>query len=276
MTSRGLPSDRLIAALPAAHRTFLERALPLLAADERLIGVAAGGSLVLGTTDAFSDLDLVIGVEPAAYEAVLADRKPLAAQLGRLLSAFTGEHVGEPRLLICLYDEPLLHVDLKFVSEERLAERVEQPLILWQRGARLSEAFAHGTARYPAPDLQWIEDRFWTWVHYVAMKLARGELFEAIDATSVMRAWVLGPLSLARAGARPQGVRRIEFSAPEAVEPLKATLATYDRESARAALHATVLAYRALRDALATDDLRRGTDAEAAAVRVLAELSFAT
>ena len=261
---------------PPHLQAFLDAALPRLAADPRLVGVAAAGSWITGVMDEYSDLDLWIAVEPAHEAEVARERQAIAASLGPLLSAFTGEHVGEPRLLICLYDEPLLHVDLKFVSEERLAERVEQPLILWQRGARLSEAFAHGTARYPAPDLQWIEDRFWTWVHYVAMKLARGELFEAIDATSVMRAWVLGPLSLARAGARPQGVRRIEFSAPEAVEPLKATLATYDRESARAALHATVLAYRALRDALATDDLRRGTDAEAAAVRVLAELSFAT
>ncbi|MER7057532.1 MULTISPECIES: hypothetical protein [unclassified Streptomyces] len=28
------------------------------------------------------------------------------------------------------------------------------------------------------PDLQWIEDRFWIWVHYGATKLGRGELFE--------------------------------------------------------------------------------------------------
>ena len=31
-------------------------------------------------------------------------------------ATFTGEHVGESRVLICLYGPPLLHVDLKFVS----------------------------------------------------------------------------------------------------------------------------------------------------------------
>jgi hypothetical protein len=31
-----------------------------------------------------------------------------------LLVGFTGEHVGEPRVLICLYGPPVLHVDLKF------------------------------------------------------------------------------------------------------------------------------------------------------------------
>ena len=43
-------------------------------------------------------------------------RVQLAESLHLLLAAFTGEHVGEPRLLICLYRSPLLHVDLKYVS----------------------------------------------------------------------------------------------------------------------------------------------------------------
>ncbi|NRS94850.1 hypothetical protein DFH40_002566 [Clostridium beijerinckii] len=44
------------------------------------------------------------------------ERIKIAESLGTLLSAFTGEHVGEPRLLICLCEPELLHVDLKFVS----------------------------------------------------------------------------------------------------------------------------------------------------------------
>ena len=46
----------------------------------------------------------------------MAQRKVLAGTLGHLLHAFTGEHVGEPRLLICLYGPELLHVDLKFMD----------------------------------------------------------------------------------------------------------------------------------------------------------------
>lgn len=51
--------------------------------------------------------------------------RELAGTLGHLLHAFTGEHVGEPRLLICLYGPELLHVDLKFVTLEMLTQRVE-------------------------------------------------------------------------------------------------------------------------------------------------------
>ena len=80
-------------------------ALPTLTADKRLVGVAAGGSFLTKTMDAYSDIDLVLVAEPGGYEDLLATRIDLAERLGNLLVAFTGEHVGEPRLLICLYDK---------------------------------------------------------------------------------------------------------------------------------------------------------------------------
>ena len=45
----------------------------------------------------------------------MGERRTIAESCGGLLAAFTGEHVGEPRLLICLYGPPLAHVNLKFV-----------------------------------------------------------------------------------------------------------------------------------------------------------------
>ena len=107
----------LPSSVPEPHRKFLQSALEVLQRDERLLGVAAGGSLLSNSMDEFSDLDLVIATEAAQHGQVLAERPRIAASLGPLLSAFTGEHVGEPRLLVCLYaGEPPLHVDLKFVA----------------------------------------------------------------------------------------------------------------------------------------------------------------
>jgi uridine kinase len=233
--------------VPAAHRAFLEAALPVLRADPRLVGVAAGGSYLTETMDEHSDLDLVIAVEPPQVAAVMAERSRIAAALGPLLAAFTGEHVGEPRLLICLYDQPLLHVDLKFVSLDDVAERVEDPAVLWERDGRLAAALTGGRALYPAPDPQWIEDRFWIWVHYAATKIARGELFEALGFLAFLRGSVLGPLALARAGARPSGVRKIEQLAPDVVPGLRQTVAAHDAADCRRALRASVDLYRALR-----------------------------
>jgi len=49
--------------------------------------------------DAFSDIDLLLACEPADLVTLLEDRAALAAQLGELVAYFTGEHVGEPRLM---------------------------------------------------------------------------------------------------------------------------------------------------------------------------------
>jgi predicted nucleotidyltransferase len=230
-----------------SHRSTLEAAIAALKEDSRIVGVAAGGSYITGAMDEYSDLDLVIAIEPDACAAVSAERKQIAARMGKLVAAFTGEHVGEPRLLICLYESPLMHVDLKFVSLDDAAARVEDPVILWERDGRLAAALREDVARYPAPDLQWIEDRVWIWTHYCATKIGRGELFEALDFLSFLRSQVLGPLALAAAGARPSGVRKIEMLAPDFVAKLAATVAIHDRASCVSALEAGVRLYLELR-----------------------------
>lgn len=255
-----------MAGVPEPHATFLRNAVARLGEDARLVAVAAGGSYLTGTMDEFSDLDLVVAVEADALAEVLADRPRIAASLGPLLAAFTGEHVGEPRVLICLYGPPLLHVDLKFVALPDAVQRVEDPDILWDRNGRLSAVLRTREARFPAPDRQWIEDRFWIWVHYGAAKIGRGELFEAHDFLGYLRMQVLGPLALEAAGARPSGVRRIEMAAPGAARALEATLATHDAPSLVRALRAAADQYRGLRDARPAPSLVRRKDAEAAAM----------
>lgn len=233
--------------LPPTHRDFLHDALAILRIDSRIVGVAAGGSYASDSMDEHSDLDLVIAVEPEHVARVMAERAGIAASLGPLLASFTGEHVGEPRLLICLYAPVPLHVDLKFVAVPDLAERVEDPVVLWERDGRVTTALASGSAAYPRPDMKWIEDRFWIWVHYGASRIARGELFEAMDFLAFLRMVVLGPLALERGGARPQGVRKIEMAAPTFADRLRKTVAQHDAVSCAEALEAAVDLYRDLR-----------------------------
>jgi len=248
--------------VPEVHAAFLRSAVARLSEDPRLVGVAAGGSYVTRTMDEFSDLDLLVAAEPEAYPSVLADRQRIAGDLGNLLSAFTGEHVGEPRVLICLYGPGPLHVDLKFVSLSDVAVRVEDPAILWERDGRLREALAGGSPRFPPPDRQWIEDRFWVWVHYGATKIGRGELFEAHDFLAFLRAQVLGPLALHLRGERPSGVRRLELAAPDLAEQMRSTLAGYDAGSCAVALNAAAEIYRKLRGAPGGGSLVRREAAE--------------
>ena len=259
--------------LPAPHAAFLAPALARLRQDARLVGVAAAGSFARADVDEHSDIDLVVAVEPAAFDAVLRDRQSIAAALGPLLTAFTGEHVGEPRLLICLYGPPLLHVDLKFVALPDAAQRVDENVVLWEREGRLSAVLATARAAYPAPDLQWIEDRIWTWVHYMAGKIARGEFFDTLDGLGFVRARVLGPLLLQLHGAQPNGVRRVEARAPAHLDALRATVAEHDAASCERALRATVALYRELRERSATASLVRRSAAEAASLAYLDEVN---
>jgi predicted nucleotidyltransferase len=261
----------LPSSMPEAHRRFLRASIDVLRGDSRFVGIAVGGSFLTNSMDEFSDLDLLVATEASDHGSVMTDRHRIAESLGRLLAAFTGEHVGEPRLLICLYDatQPL-HVDLKFVALPDVAKRVEDPAVLWEREGRLTRALEDGAAEYPMPQTQWIEDRFWVWVHYAAAKVGRGEIFEAIDFLSFLRATVLGPLALARSGARPAGVRKLERLAPNYVDPLRATVAAHDAADCARALRECVESYRSFRATGAAVEVRGA--AETAAMEYLVEV----
>ena len=164
----------------------------------------------------------------------------------------------------------LLHVDLKFVAQADLADRVEDGVVVWERDAAVSRAHRASPARWPAPDPQWIEDRVWPWVHYGAAKLGRGELFECLDMLAYLRKRVLGPLLAVRAGdERPQDVRRIERRAPEAVAALAATIGDHSPAGCARALEAAVALYLRLRG----PEVRRNEAAESASRAYLADLA---
>lgn len=259
--------------LPHQHSEFIDHAVSVLAEDARIVGVAAGGSYADDRMDEFSDIDLLIAVASDAFPAILDERSRLAAQIAPLLAAFTGEHVGEPRLLICLYGPPLLHVDFKFVDVNDAGNRVGTPVVLWQRGTLLADALRVPEQSFPAPQPQWIEDRFWVWIHYAAAKVARGELFEAYETLSFLRLNALAPLGLVQIDRTPMGVRRIELLAPKLARALERTIvATFDRRSLLRGLTAAVCVYRELREA-ERRPLQRRSAAEIAAVAYLDSLA---
>lgn len=129
------------------HERFIKQAKKKISRDNRLTGLLAGGSMIHGAMDEYSDLDLVIVCDNVYRNEIMEQRIQLAEELGQLLSAFTGEHVGEPRLVICLYGPPLLHVDLKFIRNQSLG--YEQRIRLcFGRETRRSE---RSLPRHPLP-----------------------------------------------------------------------------------------------------------------------------
>lgn len=236
--------------LPERHAAFLQRLITGFSQDTRITALLAGGSMVHGGFDDFSDLDIVVVLDPAAHAEAMAARREIAAGLGGLLTAFTGDHVGEPRLLICLYGPHLMHVDLKFVLLSELTHLVERPLLLWARDeAAVEQALDRAVIDWPERAPQWFEDRAWTWLHYGAVKMQRGELHEALATVMFFNEQVLGPMLQRRHGLPQRGLRKLEQGgAGEALAPL---VAGYGAEPVSQALHAAAQLYLDLRrDAL--------------------------
>jgi hypothetical protein len=251
------------------HQHFINKVLEIIKTDKSIIGLTVGGSWLNNEIDEYSDLDLIL----VTHEKVSHDPARMlayASSFGNLLSAFTGEHVGEPRLLICLYDDPLLHVDIKFLTPGEFRHRVEDPVILYDANDRLKNILSTTVANYPLPDHQWIEDRFWIWIHYATTKIGRGELLEAFDSLGFLRIVVLGPLLQIKNGNTPRGVRKAEMSLPaDDLAALQRTIASYDRESIIAALESCFEIYRGLREKLFSKEVNWRLSAESRAVEYL-------
>jgi hypothetical protein len=229
------------------QREFADKAKIILEPDDNVIGLAVAGSWLTNEIDEFSDLDLIL----VTKQKISNDKNLMlnyAKRLGNFLSGFTGEHVGEPRVLICLYDNPLLHVDIKFVTLEEFHSRIETPTLLIDKNGQLEKAISNSQAKFPYPDYQWIEDRFWIWIHYALLKIGRGEYLEAYDFMGFLRMVVFGPLLHIKNDNLPRGVRKVETDLEsEDLAKLKLTIPTYERQSLLDSLRNAASLYRQLR-----------------------------
>src|SRR5258708_6816499 len=90
--------------LKMIQKEFADKVVAIVKKDPGVIGLAAGGSWISNELDEYSDLDLVL----VTQNKIAGNEEKMivyAKGLGNFISGFTGEHVGEPRLLVCLYDD---------------------------------------------------------------------------------------------------------------------------------------------------------------------------
>ncbi len=237
---------------PVPHAELVRRLLPALESREEVRAVLLGGSLVSGVSDSYSDIDFTVVCAADARDGLLEGER-LPRELG-CLSAFRGDHLREPRLLICLFASPLLHVDFKLVTPVESAERVEPRAVLFCKDDELSARHLDGEiSELPCITFDWAEPRLWTWLHYGITKAARGEVFECLDLLAFLRGRVLGPMALlasGQSGLAAQGVRRFELRAPRYRAALAGCVATPDVASCLESLDAARRLYVELRVAL--------------------------
>lgn len=230
------------------HQSLFHAIETAVKQDTRIIGLLAGGSLIHGGFDEFSDIDLVLVVNEDDHLDVMRTRREFAESIGDLLASFTGEHVGEPRLLICLYGDPPIHVDLKFVTLAEMGRMVERPLIAWTRTPDVETSIQSAKIEWPNQTVEWFEERFWIWAHYAATKIGRGELYEALGMLGFLREQVLGPLIHSQSERPQRGIRRLEEQFPDWSERLANTVADHNRGHIALALKAAIDIYQELID----------------------------
>ncbi len=248
------------------HETFVEQVIDKIRDQPGMIGLAVGGSWITGELDAYSDLDLVLVTE----HKIGGDEqqmKAIAATFGHLLNSFNGLHVGELRLLICMYENSLRHVDIKFVTLEEFQDRVEDPVILWEKNQALTEVIHLYPSQWPTVDYQWIEDRFWTWIHYLSLKLGRGEHMEVVDGLSYIRVHVIAPLMQLKNGQLPRGLRKAEINwIPADLEAMKATIPQYSPRSLCDAVEKNIELYLRLSKLLYPPSVQRNEHLKALSI----------
>lgn len=230
--------------------TFLNTISSKLFNDNRILALCIGGSWIQNQVDNFSDLDLVL-ITCVNISNNVQEMLNIASGLGELVAGFTGEHVGEKRLLICLYSNPIIHVDFKFLQVDEFKERVENPVILWERDNVVTDIYKDSTSDWPKLDFQWIEDRFWVWIHYIATKLGRGELIESISFLTFLRTNVIGPLFHIKYGNNHRCTRKLEFILDSKdLEKVIKTIPVYSFNSIKDSILCTIELYRELRKSL--------------------------
>jgi predicted nucleotidyltransferase len=254
------------------QKAFIDTVVTKIKNDHEVIGLAVAGSFITQEIDEFSDVDLIL-VTRNKIAPDLNKMEAYAKTFGDYLNGFTGEHVGERRVLICLYDNPLLHVDIKFLTLDEFEQRVEDPVIVFDRDQALEKIIRSTKSAWPAVDYQWIEDRFWTWVHYTTLKLGRGEDFEALDTLSFIRTLVTAPLLQIKNGQLPRGARKVEFNFEASdLKKLIATVPAYSAKAIFEALENTVSLYQAVRQEVYPSSIQLKSKTEIRAVDYLAEI----
>lgn len=155
-------------------------------------------------------------------------------------------------MYIAVYDGPV-KADFNYLRQSAVKPN-------WKLANRLALTDADGTLvgtihaslglGPPSPSRETLEalhNKFWTWCWYVFGKIARGELWEALDGVHTIRSLVLVPVTVWDAGCPWEGYRRLESRLNDQVRArLANTVSTLDTVGLYTTLHAEIGLFRDL------------------------------
>lgn len=181
----------------ALQRGALLALLPMLTDDPRVLSLEVHGSLARGDGDAYSDIDLMVEVEPDRWPEFWAERDDWAGLPGDV--AITLEHQWNAVTREFYYAAILsnqLYLDLGFRRGQ--ARPGPGQARIWERNPGCEIPAADAAAPL-ALDLNPLDDTlriFWCGASLAAKYLRRGDLWNALDFVQsrrslILRAWRL-------------------------------------------------------------------------------------
>ena len=254
----------------ATQKEFLDRAVSIAEKDARFVGLALHEAA--DHEREFTSLELVFVCTPLAFGDCAGDLKGVAEALGPILLRYEQEKSDAEYELSCLYDEPLRRIDLRLLPTDGVA-LLHAPQILWDRDETLAKELAKHRDVTPPLDLQWMEDRFWLWLHGAAEALRQGAIFEALHQMSCLRTRILAPLLLKKQALPSDALLALDTAGGDEISSLRATVPLYDARSCELSLREAAKLYVGLRETLAPENLRRHRRAEMAVMRHLHQVS---
>jgi predicted nucleotidyltransferase len=238
--------------VPGHMFRFLKSAARMLMSDDSVLGVAVGGSWLgpsatseVGDLDAYSDLDVYVVVREKSLD------RSAQLDLAKKLAPHFLVHRRTPNYLSALYRNPILRVDLRFVTVMEMSIRWEDPEVLWERGDVITSVLSATPPdplqnRSAQPDLTWLQSNFWIGLLNCTNRLCRGELLQVISDIDWMRWTIIGPLVAILHGVPCRGTRLIEFRFPEVKSLMGGTVAGYGGSECWRALKALLESYEQL------------------------------
>jgi hypothetical protein len=158
--------------------------------------------------------------------------KDEVAKVAPPIAQFPANHLGIPDLAVFFldYNGELVKVDIWTMSSDGLA-RLSSALVVHDPGGFIAAARAAlptSPASSPSPDYSDLHHKFCGWMWFTHSKIARSNLFEAIESLDFfMRGYALLPFLHLLASTPSHGYRHLEQQLPEPM--LTALRATYPR-----------------------------------------------
>jgi hypothetical protein len=185
------------------------------------IAIAVSGSLAAGQLDKWSDLDLEVIALPGADLCELTTWTDSVVQkIAPLWSRFSASHIGLDQLLVFFFWETntIVKADLHVIELDAFLHLKNTRLLVDPDGLVASRRRAipvDDQDRY-LPDFRDLHAKFCGWIWYTFGKIARGELFEALNSIEVMRTSALLPFLQIVEGLPFEGCRHLETRLTEA------------------------------------------------------------